>query len=852
MAGEYNLSVILGAQNQAGGVIASLASQLAGLGGPMGAVAGIAVGLGAAIVGVGATAVKMAGDFQSGMTTLVTGAGEAQSNIGMVSNGILQMAIDTGTTTKQLTDGMYMIESAGYHGADGLNVLKVAAEGAKVGNADLGVVANAVTTVLTDYHMKSTDATAAMNALITTVASGKTHLQDLASSMGSVLPLASSLGISFPQVAGALATMTNAGMDAQRASQNLANAIRSLSAPSGIAKTAMDNIGLSAQQVKDTLGNKGLAATIQMIEDHVGKTFPAGSVQAVTAFKDIMGGATGYNVALMLGGQNMKTYQGDIAAIAAAMQSGSKDVQGWSNVQNDFNFKMDQAKAVIEVLMIKIGTALLPVIGNIVTAISGAISGFMSWEDKTHGVENALSALGNAISAVTGFFQSNSIQAQIVKDLLIGIGIAIAAIQIGAFLATLPALIAGFGAWAISAGAAAIATLAATWPLLLVVAIIALVVAGIILAMQHWGDITKFLQGVWAAFVSWFQGALTNVGNFFKSVWDGITSGLQAAWNVIVNIVKVGAMLLFYAIFGPIILIVNAFEWLYNHNYYFKDLIDTITNVVKAGIEWLQNAWQTVISWLTGLWSTLSGAAQSAWGATSSTTQSVVGNVTSWLKSAWTTSINWLSGVWNTLSGLAQKAWNAVVSVFQSVWAPISGALSSLWNNISSWFSNLASQALAWGKNLIQGFINGITSMAGAVGSAVGGIANNVKSFLGFHSPTKEGPGSTADQWAPALMTMFVHGIEGGLPKLKATLQNVAQTVQGGLSKGGTGSLSGSVSLSGSAGSVSGNTIFILNFTVNGSVVDHTKLLTDLEKQQNRLHRMSGLHTTVTSGGKPR
>src|SRR5262249_57942986 len=107
--------------------------------------------------------------------------GEAESNIGLVSNGVLQMAVDTGSSTKQLTDGLYMIESAGYHGADGLKVLKAAAEGAKVGNADLGVTANAVTTILTDYHLSGDQATAATNALITTVASGKTHLQDLAS-----------------------------------------------------------------------------------------------------------------------------------------------------------------------------------------------------------------------------------------------------------------------------------------------------------------------------------------------------------------------------------------------------------------------------------------------------------------------------------------------------------------------------------------------------------------------------------------------------------------------------------------------------------------------------------------------
>src|SRR5439155_4756198 len=122
---------------------------------------------------------QMAGDFQAGMTSLVTGAGESQKNIQMVSNGLLGLATQTGTSTKQLTDGMYMIESAGYHGADGLKVLQASAEGAKVGAANLADVANGVTTALTDYHMPASQAVSVTNDLIATVASGKTHMQDL-------------------------------------------------------------------------------------------------------------------------------------------------------------------------------------------------------------------------------------------------------------------------------------------------------------------------------------------------------------------------------------------------------------------------------------------------------------------------------------------------------------------------------------------------------------------------------------------------------------------------------------------------------------------------------------------------
>lgn len=399
------------------GLITGFAAARDHISGFGGIAAGVLAGVGVAAVGTGIAAVKMAGDFEEGMTTLVTGAGESASNLKLVSDGILKLAVDTGTTTKQLTDGMYMIESAGYHGADGLKVLQTAAQGAKVGNADLGVVANALTTFMTDYHLKTNMATNAMNALTVTVASGKTHLQDLAGSMGTILPLASSLGVSFPEVGAALATMTNAGMDANRASQDLAFLLRGFSIPTSASVKALQSVGLTAQQLKDDLtSDAGLTGALQDVSEHIGKKFPADSVQAVEAWKHITGGAVGYNAALMLTGQNFKTFTSNTQAIGDAFNKGSDSVQGWSKVQDDFNFKMSKAKEVVETLMIKIGTGLLPVLGPLFDKVSSLIQNFSDWIDKSgnlqtviNDVGSVLTDLGTFIQTVGGYIETNLI-----------------------------------------------------------------------------------------------------------------------------------------------------------------------------------------------------------------------------------------------------------------------------------------------------------------------------------------------------------------------------------------------------------------------------------------------------------
>lgn len=754
-------SGLTGAVSAAKNAISGLAST------PLGAVGAGLLAVGAMAVGVGVQAVKMAGDFQQGMTTLVTGAGESSKNIKMVSDGILKMAVDTGTTTQQLTSGMFMIESAGYHGAAGLQVLQVAAEGAKVGNADLGVTANALTTMLTDYHMKTSQSADAMNGLNAVVANGKTHLQDVAGAMGSVLPLASSLGIAFPQVGGAISTMTNAGMSAQRASMNLANAIRSLAAPGASAQKSMKEVGISAQQLHDTLSTQGLTGALQLVESHVNSKFPAGSVQATAAMKAIMGGATGLNVSLMLGGKNMQNFEGNVKAVADSMKNGKGAVTGWSDVQNDFNFKMDKAKEVIETLMIKIGTALLPVLGKLMDFITPLIDKFGDWITKSGALQSITDAVGtgvkqfaslvmqlwstvgplligigtwliksgalsdamsfigatlqfvigtignviSAISAVIGFFVKNqdaALALMIPLGALGGYFVFLGVQAVVAFIAAAPAMIAGFITGATAAWGMAAGVLAATWPFLLIGAAIGLVIAIVILLVQHWGAVTSFLQGAWANFTSWLMNALHAIGQFFVTIWNGIISFLKAAWAWIVNAAKVAFIALILIIGGPIlwIALLIYFHW----------------NQIKS---FLAAAWAWVVSTAQGLWAN-------------------------------------------------------VIGIFQNAWHGITGAVLNIWNWINNFFGGLPGKMLQFGINMIQGLINGIGSMLGAVGNAVSGVANTIKNFLGFHSPAKQGPGSELDIWGPNLVKGFAAGIQKGIPQIQAAVNMAIKPVKDG------------------------------------------------------------------------
>jgi TP901 family phage tail tape measure protein len=387
----------------------------------MSGVGKVAIVAGAAgLAAFAAEGVHLAISFQAGMTSLVTGAGQSQAGLAKVANGILNMAGSLGTSTSDLTSGMYMIESAGYHGAQGLTVLKAAAEGAKVGAASLSDVASAVTSGLKDYGEGASQATSMTNQLVATVAAGKMHMSDLSTALAMSLPTAASSKIAYDQVGGAIATMTAQGVTARRASTNLANFIRAIIAPSATASAEMQKLGLNANQLSQNVGKVGLTGTLNEMTTAVLKSSQGGTVLATgfanmtpaaraiseqilagtittqglttamqglpptqaklvssfeasatsatglkqtydAALKTMVGGATGLNVALELSGKNSKTFADNVKSIGDAAKKTGGSVTGFSKVQQDLGFQLDQLKYGAEALSIRLGEKLIPI-----------------------------------------------------------------------------------------------------------------------------------------------------------------------------------------------------------------------------------------------------------------------------------------------------------------------------------------------------------------------------------------------------------------------------------------------------------------------------------------------------------
>jgi TP901 family phage tail tape measure protein len=359
---------------RAGGVFTRFRTSLGGAVGASVGAAGPLAAVGLAVGGVYTAVDKViapAASFEQQMVKLVGTAGESDTAIKAVSAGVLQMAGDVGYGASELADGLYLVESAGYHGQNGLNVLRQSAMAAKAENADLATVANAVTTALNAYGLQAADASHVTDILLTATSQGKMTFQDLAGSLDQVLPVASAAKIGLNEVAAAIATQTAQGTPAVVAATNLAYAIKGLEVPSSSAAGVIESLGLKTDHFANELQQKGLLKTLDDLSTQVGKKFPQGSADYNAAISQILGNQEGLNAVLQLSGTHTKTFSDNLDGMGA---SAGKTQSSFREMMDTTGGKWSSFTSKLGADAIGLGTQALPVVNMALDKLSSALT----------------------------------------------------------------------------------------------------------------------------------------------------------------------------------------------------------------------------------------------------------------------------------------------------------------------------------------------------------------------------------------------------------------------------------------------------------------------------------------------
>ncbi len=520
------------------------------------------VGLAAALAttAIIGESVKMAADFQQKTSILVTAAGESTKAIGHVRSGILDLAASTGASWKNLADGAYILEKAGYRDADMLQILKAGAQAAAEEGANLATVVGATSAVMHDYHLPVSAAVAVTNELKTGAGEAKATFEEFDKALGRVVPMAANAKISFADISGTLAEMTQHGISAQDAADQLQNAMRNLIGPNQVAQKMMAQLGISVNDVTtrvgDGPGGRGLAGTLQYLStvvlQHMG---PAGLVMLNTFNQSKLAAADAATMYQKLSPEAKKLADeynngtaslkdttkamkgltdGPMGALALQYLTTDKNAHGFqqtlrngTNQSKTYNDMMKTLTGGANGLSVALNTTMGNADGTNESIKRIAESGKNAGKDvngwatqqknlnqrlsEAHGEVTKLAIeLGNTLlpplTAVMGAIADHP---GAVKALAIGIGVVLVAATV---------------AWTASLVKMGVTALGALGP-------VGLVIAGVVVAIKLAYDHFKPFHDAWDRGWKQWGEAFSSAADTFQRGWKQITDGLDSAWH---------------------------------------------------------------------------------------------------------------------------------------------------------------------------------------------------------------------------------------------------------------------------------------------------------------------------------
>lgn len=473
----------------------------------------------------------------------------------------------------------------------------------------------------------------------------------------------------------------------------------------GFLQGLLDNAGSVVQGLVDILNdifaliNNQDPATMEAIGRAI-----ANIVTAIVGLNAAKGVAGALSPLLSI----LKTFKGGVSGLPGII---SKAVEG-------FTLWSGGAGTLGEVIALE-----FPKLATLGSKISGLASTMVQYLTTTAGGIGTV--VTGVILAVTNFVDMFKNGFSVVKDILMGIGIALAAV--GAVILGAPAAVAA------------------------AVAGIVFAVANLVIAIkQHWDEILSFVSELPGRMAEFLTEAVEKVKTWAANL---LSVASQAARDAVTAVgdffaelpYKVGYALGF--VIGKLIEFgINAVNW------------------VKTNIPIIINNIVTFFTQLPGrIWTCLVDAYNKlvTWGS-------------NMLASGKQAAINTVNGIVQFFSQLPGRTWNWLIDTLNRVvnWGNQlaekgrAGA-AMLVNAVVSGVANLPSRMAEVGRNIVHGVWNGISNAAGwfrsQVSSFFSGIVDGAKSALGIHSPSRVFA-KEVGKWIPPGVGV---GIEDSMPELE-------------------------------------------------------------------------------------
>ena len=414
-------------------------------------------GLGTAVGGV---TVKMASDFENTMAKVstLTSDGMYQS----LHDGILDMSGRLGVDANEIGEAIYQGLSSGVSEQNIQDFTEKMIKLSKGGFTSVSTATDLTTTALNAYGLEITETDHLMDVFINTQNRGKTTVDQLASSMGQVIPIASSLGVNIDQLGASYAILTANGISTSESGTKLKAMFEELGdSGSDVSEILIEQTGKSFKEL--TAEGKSTGDVLDILKQYADN--------AGIGLNELFGSSEAGSAALILAKDGAAGFNEELKGMA---ESSGAAADAYAKVSDTFSEKCNKLKERFKEVGIAIGENLIDIIeqkvlpaiedfadwlGNLDEDQINNIATMVEWAVKigavvtafgvlTKGVSGVISILGTAnsvISTLSGLFGGGASAAGTMAGALGGVSSAAAAGTsglgaLGSFAASLPAL----------------------------------------------------------------------------------------------------------------------------------------------------------------------------------------------------------------------------------------------------------------------------------------------------------------------------------------------------------------------------------------------------------------------------
>ena len=248
----------------------------------------LTLGVTAPLVGAGAAALKFSSGFETTMTKVGVLTDLGAQAISGLRKEVLDLAPAVGIGPKELGEGLLIAASTGLRAKESMAVLKESAKATAVGLGDTTAVVRSVTAAMVAYKGSNLTAKDATDKLFVAVREGGADADEFAGTLGRVIGIASTMGVTFDEVVSQIATFTRLGVDADEAVTGLRGTLNNFLHPAKQVRDVLASVGLTADDVRKAIRENGLSATLTELiakfkgnEDAIGVLIP--NVRAMAA-----------------------------------------------------------------------------------------------------------------------------------------------------------------------------------------------------------------------------------------------------------------------------------------------------------------------------------------------------------------------------------------------------------------------------------------------------------------------------------------------------------------------------------------------------------------------------------------